>query len=628
MNIMYIENLTKAYSERKLLDNINFAIENNDKIGIVGLNGTGKTTLLKIIAGIEEADKGNIMKSSDLTIEYLPQNIAFDENATVVEQVFKGNSKNIQLVRRYEEAISDPKTESEDILKLSQKMDIANAWELESEAKAVLTRLGISDFKQKIGSLSGGQRRRVALASSLINPADLLILDEPTNHLDNITIEWLEEYLTRRNGALLMITHDRYFLDRVVNQIVELDRGKLYLYKGNYNYYVEKKLEREEMEIASERKRESLLKKELAWMKQGVRARGTRQKARTERFHELNESRIDLDHEKLDISVGGRRLGKKIIEIKNIEKSYGDKTLIKDFTYTILRDDRVGILGPNGSGKSTLINIIAGRIKADKGEIDIGETVKIGMFSQESGHMNKDTRAIEYIREGGEFIETSDGEKITASDMMERFLFPKEEQWTPIGNLSGGEKRRLQLLRVLMEGPNLLLLDEPTNDLDIDTLTVLEDYIEDFPGPVIIVSHDRYLLDKTVEKVFVFEGDGKIVGHTGNYAYFREGEKERQRKKNNIIEKPIEREKKRENHRELKFSYNEQREWNKIDDEILELERTLEEINSSMEEFSTDSVKLQKLLNEKELVEKKLNEKMERWIYLAELAEKIEEENS
>lgn len=349
MNLMFIENISKSYGERKLLDNISLGIDYNDKIGLIGLNGTGKTTFLKIIGGFEKPDTGNIMKASNITIEYLPQNIDFDLNANVIEQVFKGNSKNIQLVRKYEEAISDRDTKSETILKLTEEMDIANAWELESEAKAVLTQLGIRNFKENIGSLSGGQRRRVALASALINPSDLLILDEPTNHLDNNTIEWLEEYLRHRKGALIMITHDRYFLDRIANQIIELDRGKLYSYKGNYNYYVEKKLEREEMQVASERKRQSLLRQELAWMKQGVRARGTRQKARLERFHELNNRQVDLEHDKLDISIGGTRLGRKIIEIKGIDKSFGEKKIIKDFSYTILRDDRVGILGPNGA---------------------------------------------------------------------------------------------------------------------------------------------------------------------------------------------------------------------------------------------------------------------------------------
>lgn len=625
MNLISIENLSKAYSEKQLFKDINFGINDGDKIGLIGVNGTGKTTFLKIIAGIEEPDCGRVIKGNDVNIEYLHQDIDFDLELTVVEQVFKGNSKNIQLVRKYEEAIMNPSTKSEEILRLTEKMDEANAWDLESEAKGVLTQLGITNFNEKIGSLSGGQRKRVALASALINPCELLILDEPTNHLDNTTIDWLEEYLSRRKGGLLMITHDRYFLDRVVNQIIELDNGSIYSYSGNYNYFLEKKLEREEIEAASERKRQSLLRKELAWMMRGARARSTKQKARIERFNDLNNRESELPNEKLDISVGGTRLGRKIIEINNIEKSFEGKKVIDDFSYVVLRDDRVGILGANGSGKSTLINIISGKLEPDKGTVDIGETVKIGVFAQENLNMDNNLRAIEFIKEGGEYIETSDGEKISASQMMERFLFPKELQWTPIGKLSGGEKRRLHLLRVLIEAPNVLLLDEPTNDLDIATLTVLEEYIEEFPGAVIIVSHDRYLLDKVVEKLFVFEESGKIVGYTGNYEYFKEIYKAE--KENNQIENKVEKkEKPKENNKSLKFSYNEQREWNEIDDIIAKLEDDIVKIDMKIEEYSTDYSKLQEFMAEKEKIEKTLEEKMERWLYLSELAEKIEEQ--
>ncbi|OZV12256.1 ABC transporter [Tissierella sp. P1] len=625
MNLISIENLSKAYSEKQLFRDINFGINDGDKIGLIGINGTGKTTFLKIIAGIEESDTGRVIKGNNVNVEYLPQDIDFDLNATVVEQVFKGNSKNIQLVRRYEEAIMNPNTKNEEILRLTGEMDEANAWDLESEAKSVLTQLGITDFNEKIGNLSGGQRKRVALASALINPAELLILDEPTNHLDNTTIDWLEEYLSRRKGALLMITHDRYFLDRVVNQIIELNKGNIYSYKGNYNYFLEKKLEREEMEVASERKRQSLLRNELAWMMRGARARTTKQKARIERFNELNDREIDSPHEKLDISVGGTRLGRKIIEIENIEKSFEGKKVIDNFSYIVLRDDRVGILGPNGSGKSTLMNIISGKLNPDKGTVDIGETVKIGVFAQENIHMDNNLRAIEFIKEGGEYIETSDGEKISASQMMERFLFPKELQWTPIGKLSGGEKRRLHLLRVLMEAPNVLLLDEPTNDLDITTLTVLEDYIDEFPGAVIIVSHDRYLLDKVVEKLFVFEGNGKIIGYTGNYEYFKEVSK--MEKEDNMVEKkPEKKERQKENNKPLKLSFKEQKEWDEIDEIIAKLENDILDIETKMTEASSDYTKLQELFKEKEIIENKLEEKMERWIYLSELVEKIEEQ--
>lgn len=622
MNLINIQNISKAFSEKKLIENISLGINEGDKIGLIGLNGTGKTTLLKIIGGIIEADGGEIIRANNINIEYLQQNIDFDPDVTVLEQVFKGNSENIKLVKRYREALDKENVSNKEILKLSQEMDKENAWTLESEAKTVLTQLGITDFKEKIENLSGGQRKRVALASALINPADLLILDEPTNHLDNITIEWLETYLINRKGALLMITHDRYFLDKVVNQIMELDRGEIYSYKGNYNYYLEKKLEREEMEVASERKRQSLLRKELAWMKQGAKARSTKQRARIERYDELSSGGLNLNEDKLDISVATRRLGKKIIEVKDIEKSFGQKKIIDNFSFTLLRDDRIGILGPNGSGKSTLMNIIIGNIEADKGEIDIGETVKIGYFTQETKYMDENMRSIEHIREGGEFIQTSDGEKISASQMMENFLFPKEEQWTPLGKLSGGEKRRLYLLRVLMESPNILLLDEPTNDLDINTLTVLEDYIDKFSGAVIVVSHDRYLLNKVVDRVFVFEDRGKIVEYTGNYDYFKE--KNLLKEENKIKEeKPVKRQ--REKDRTLKFSYNEQREWNSIDNIIEDLENELLDIEKKMAKITSDYTSLQDLLKEKERIEIDLNEKMDRWIYLSELAEKIEE---
>ncbi len=623
MNIINMQNISKSFSEKKLIDNINLGINEGDKIGFIGLNGSGKTTLLKIIAGVLEADSGEIIKGSTINIEYLPQDIEFDQELTVLEQVFKGNSDNIRLVKRYREALDKDTVSNKEVLDLSQEMDRKNAWALESEAKTVLTQLGIIDFKKKIKKLSGGQRKRVALASSLINPADLLILDEPTNHLDNTSIEWLETYLINRKGALLMITHDRYFLDRIVNQIVELDRGNIYSYMGNYNYYLEKKIQRDEMEIANERKRRSLLRKELAWMKQGAKARSTKQKARIERYHELSNSELDVSDEKLDISVGTRRLGRKIIEVKNIEKSFGTKKVINNFSFTLLRDDRIGILGPNGSGKSTLMNILIGRIEPDKGIVDIGETVKIGYFTQETEYMDEDMRAIEYIRQGGEFIQTGEGEKISASQMMENFLFQKEEQWTPLGKLSGGEKRRLYLLRVLMESPNILLLDEPTNDLDINTLTVLEDYIERFAGAVIVVSHDRYLLNKVVDRVFVFEDNGDIKEYTGNYDYFKDQSKLVE--EDNIKEeKPIKSERQKE--KTLKFSFNEQRQWESIDMDIEELEKQIISIENQMEKASSEYSKLQELMKKKKDIEKKLDEKMENWIYLSELAEKIEED--
>lgn len=620
MNLLVGENLSKSYGEKELLDKINFGIEDTDRIGLIGLNGTGKTTFLKIIAGMEDLDGGLITKSSNLRIEYLPQNTEFKDDLSVIDQVFRGNSKNIQLVRSYQEEIAKESPDPNLVLRLSEEMERENAWDLEAEAKTVLTKLGISNFKEKIGNLSGGQKRRVALASALINPSDLLILDEPTNHLDNATIEWLELYFKARKGAILMVTHDRYFLDSVTNKIFELDRGNLYTYDGNYNYYLEKKLEREESELASERKRASIYRQELAWIKRGVRARGTKQKARIDRFHQLEDSKLDLEDRDLDFAVGGKRLGRKIIEIENISKSYGDKLLIKDFSYTILRDDRIGILGENGSGKSTLIKIISGKLKDYTGSIQVGETVDIGVFDQESYHMDGAMRAIEYIKEAGEIIETKDGEKITAAKLMERFLFTKDDQWTPIGKLSGGERRRLQLLRILMGGPNVLVLDEPTNDLDISTLAVLEDYISEFPGPVIIVSHDRYLLDKLVDKVFVFEGQGRIVQYTGNYSYFLSEEKAKFQVKE---EKEVKKERPVKKNKTLKFTYNEQREWDGIDEVIGQLEAKLKDLDQKANLHASEYTKLQEIMEEKESLETQLEEKMERWIYLSELNEKI-----
>lgn len=618
MILLNIENISKRYTERMLLENVSFGINQGDKIGLIGINGTGKTTLLKLLSGVEETDSGRIIKANNINIEYLPQNINVDPKAKVIEQVFKGTSANMKVIRKYEEAINNPTTSKEEIIKLSGEMDAINGWELESEAKIVLTQLGINNFNEIMDNLSGGQKKRVMLASALINPSDVLILDEPTNHLDNQTIDWLEDYLSKRKGALLMITHDRYFLDRVVNQIMELDKGNLHIYDGNYSYFLEKKMEREEILLGEENKRRTLFKKELAWMKQGAQARSTKQKARIQRFNKLEDSGLDLSTEKIDISVGTSRLGRKIIEIKNISKSFDGVKLIDDFSYTILRDDRVGILGANGLGKSTLLNIVSGQLNPDLGTIEIGETVKLGVFSQETVHLDDSQRGIDYIKEGGEFVSTSDGSKITAGQMMERFMFPKDLQYTPIGKLSGGEKRRLHLLRILMESPNVLFLDEPTNDLDIQTLTILEDYIEEFAGAVIIISHDRYLLDKIVEKVFVFEGNSKIVQYTGNYQYFKSLKQEEE-----IEEKIPKKEKPRTSTRALKFTFNEQREWESIDEDIAELENKIENKDSEIEKSATDYSILEKLLADKSLLEKQLEDKMERWIFLSELEEEI-----
>jgi len=626
MNLLSIENISKSYSEKPLLNNISLGINEGDKIGIIGVNGVGKSTLLKIVAGVEQPDAGRLIKGNAVAIEYLSQNPYFDVEATVLEQVFKGESDLMKLIRAYEKAVKDPGTTSEQLMKLNNDMDRLQGWSLESEAKTVLTKLGVTDFEAKTGTLSGGQRKRIALASALISPADLLILDEPTNHLDNDTIDWLEEYLNKRKGALLMITHDRYFLDRVVNEIVELDRGNLYLYKGNYNDFIEKKLEREEREAATERKRQGLFRKELEWIRRGAKARTTKQKARIDRFEKLSEKLVDIDDSKLEISVASSRLGKKVIEMEHIHKAFADKTVVDDFSYILLRNDRVGIVGPNGSGKSTLMNIIAGRLQPDSGILEIGETVKIGLFSQETYHMDESLRVIEYIKEGAELLTTAEGEKITASQMLEKFLFEPGVQWTPIAKLSGGERRRLHLLRVLMEAPNVLLLDEPTNDLDIETLTILEDYIEDFSGAVIAVSHDRYFLDKMADKIFSFEGRGKIVQYTGNYTDFRQADAEEKKaavqneKKIAENKEPAERQK----DRPLKFTYKEQREYEQIDSVIADLEEKIQGMDGKLTGAAADYVLLQQLMQEKEELEGQLEQQMERWIYLNDLAERIE----
>lgn len=639
MNLITIENISKSYSEKPLFTNLSLGISDSDKIGVIGVNGTGKTTLLKIIAGVETADSGRIIKGNSVAIEYLSQEPYFEEEDTVLELVFRGYSPTMRAIREYIYALESPETSGEQLMKLSHQMDTLNAWTIESEAKSVLTKLGITDFTAKVKTLSGGQRKRIALASALVNPSDLLILDEPTNHLDNDTIDWLEQYLNKRKGALLMITHDRYFLDRVVNEIIELDRGTLYTYRGNYSTFLEKKLEREEIETANEKKRQSLLKKELAWIKRGAKARTTKQKARIDRFEKLSEQTIDVSNDKLEISVASSRLGKKVIELEDVSKSFDEKKLIDKFSYTVLRDDRVGIIGPNGMGKSTLLNILAGKIMPDSGKVEFGETVRIGVFSQESYHMNEDLRVIEYIREGAEFISNDEGYKLSASQMLERFLFSPDKQWTPISKLSGGEKRRLYLLSVLMEAPNVLLLDEPTNDIDIDTLTVLEDYLEDFPGAVIAISHDRYFLDRMAEKLFVFEGKGNIVQYTGNYSEFKYEEKNSiQEESNKSVNNTnpdvnknnasVDKNSERKRERTLKFSFKEQKEYDEIDGVIASLEEKIQGIEEKIDGAASQYSLLQELLKEKEELQLLLDEKMERWIYLNELAEKIESEKT
>lgn len=629
MNLITIENITKNYGTKAIIDNVSLGINEGDKIGLIGVNGTGKSTLLKIISGVEECDEGKITKSNGIRVEYLSQNPNFDFNATILEQVFKGNSPEMRLLREYEEVLSKVNFGelefSDKLISIQSKIDSMNLWQFESEAKMILTKLGIENFEKKIAELSGGQRKRVALASALITPSDLLILDEPTNHMDSETINWLEEYLNSRKGALLMITHDRYFLDRVTNRIIELYDGNLYTYEGNYSLYLEKKLEREQGEVAAQRKRENLYRKELAWIRRGAKARSTKQKARIDRFETLKEDMVKIKEENLELSVVGSRLGNKIIELYNLEKSF-DKKVINDFSYMLLRDDRIGIVGENGVGKSTLMNILAGKIEPDSGTVEIGDTVKIGYFSQETYHMDENSRVIDYIKEIAEFLPLANGDRISASEMLERFLFSPEKQYTPIGKLSGGERRRLYLLKVLMEAPNVLLFDEPTNDLDIATLTILEDFIDGFNGPVIAVSHDRYFLDRICNKIFAYDGKGNISRLNGNYSDFllwKEANDAEVVKEVKIKEEKKEVVKKE---KALKFSYKEQKEFDEIDDVIANLENSIQDLDKEIEKSATDFVKLQELMDEKQKIEAELEEKYDRWTYLNDLAEKIEEE--
>ncbi len=639
MNLLSIENLSKHFNEKILFEHISFGIDDRDKIGLIGVNGTGKTTLLKILAGEESADTGNIAIGNDVKIGYLPQNPEFDEKATVLQQIFWGNSSEMRLLREYEQTVeqidhhpSDSRLQKR-LLTLSQQMDNGNIWRLESEAKSILTKLGIEDFSAVIGDLSGGQKKRIALASALINPSDLLILDEPTNHLDNEIIDWLEEYLANRKGALLMVTHDRYFLDRVVNLIIELDQAQLYSYSGNYSTFLELKAERLALEQANELRRQNILRQELAWIRRGAKARSTKQKARIQRFERLQEDEPDYRPEMAEISVVSSRLGKKVIELEHISKSFGGQRLINDFDYIILRNERAGIVGPNGSGKTTLLNIIAGILPPDSGDVAVGQTVKIGYFSQENTEMNEEQRVIEYIQEVAEFYPTEEGNSISASQMLERFLFLPEMQWSHIANLSGGERRRLYLCRVLMEAPNVLLFDEPTNDLDIQTLGILEDYLDEFPGAIIVVSHDRYFLDRVAEKIYAFEGNGQIKQYPGNYSDYQRLSREKLNSKVNEQEKSRSKviqqntsdtEEQQKQKKTLKFTFKEQREYAEIDDRIGEVEEELEGISGKIVDAGSDYELLQQLADQQKLLEGRLEELMERWVYLNELAEAIE----
>ncbi|PYI55198.1 ABC-F family ATP-binding cassette domain-containing protein [Paenibacillus flagellatus] len=643
MNLLTAENISKNFGMKTLFEDVSFSVAEGDRIGLIGVNGTGKSTFLKVIAGEEQPDGGTIAVRNGIAVEYLPQNPPFDDEATVLQQLFRGQSPLMRLLRDYESVIGriergdpDPGLH-ERLTELSGRMDAAGAWQLENEAKRILTKLGIGDFEARMGTLSGGKRKRVALAGALIRPADLLILDEPTNHIDTETVDWLESYLAKSKSALLMITHDRYFLDRVADRIIELDQGKLYGYTGNYSVFLEQKAERLARQQASEEKRQNLLRRELAWIRRGAKARSTKQKARIERFEKLREAGPGETAQEMDIALAGARLGKKVVELHGVTKRYGERDVIRGFSLIVQRDDRIGVVGPNGAGKSTLLKLIAGRLSPDEGEVDVGSTVKIGFFSQENEGLDESLRVIEYIREAAEQVRTSDGETISASQMLERFLFPPSAQWTPVASLSGGEKRRLYLLRILMEGPNVLLLDEPTNDLDIQTLTVLEDYLELFPGAVIVVSHDRYFLDRTVDSLLVAEGGGEFARHEGNYTDYRDRMKELgagpgsggsagREKKTPSADNPAADGHAKEKERPLKFSFKEQKEFEEIDGKIEHAERELNEVADALSAAGSDYEALQRLTVRQQELEAELERLIERWTYLNELAERIEKQ--
>ena len=589
MNIINIEHVSKIFGEKKIFDDVSYGIHEGDKIGIIGINGTGKTTLLRMIAGAEETDEGEIIYQNGLRINYLSQNPEFPEGETILSYVTKDK---------------------------------------EHEAKNILNKLGIYDHDAKIEILSGGQKKRVALARTLVTPADVLILDEPTNHIDNEMAMWLEDYLNKFKGVIIMVTHDRYFLDRVTNKILEISHGKLYGYTANYSEFLELKAQREEMELASERKRQSVLRMEIEWAKRGCRARTTKQKARLERPEALKNGTAPIVDARVELDSVETRMGKKTIELHHLSKQYGEKVLIKDFNYIVLKNQRVGFIGPNGCGKSSLMKMIVGEVTPDEGMIEIGDTIKIGYFSQDAAEMNPRLRVIDYIKDVADYVPTKDG-RITASQMLERFLFDGAMQYTPIEKLSGGEKRRLYLCRVLMEAPNVLILDEPTNDLDIPTLTILEDYLDSFNGIIITVSHDRYFLDHIVDRIFAFEGDGLLRQYEGGYTEYLEA-----KKRFETDAEPSKAEKKKTTGKDwkqnqptkLKFTYMEQKEFETIDDDIAKLEVQIEKVDEDILANATNSAKLSELMAKKEELQSRLDEKMERWVYLNDLAEKIEEQ--
>ena len=590
--LLSAEQLTKTYGTRVLLDGVSFYVEPGDKVGIIGVNGCGKSTLLRLLAGAEEPDEGTVRPDPNVRLAYLPQNPVFPGEHTVLEQVLLGLDGEDRTLAEY-------------------------------EAKTILNQLGVPRFDQKVGELSGGERRRVALAAVLARPCDVLLLDEPTNHLDDRMVGWLEDYLRSWKGALVMVTHDRYFLERIVTKMVEVEGGRLYTYEGNYDKYLERKAARLESEKASERKRQAILRREYQWVMQGPTARGTKSRERLERYEALKAQTGPTEKSTLELSARASRLGKKTVELAGVTKTFGERTVVRDFSCMLLRDDRIGIVGSNGSGKSTLLNLMAGTLAPDSGTVEVGETVRFGYFRQEVPDMDGDTRVIDYVKEIGNNIETAEG-MLTASQLLEQFLFPAEVQWSPICKLSGGEKRRLYLLSVLAAAPNVLLLDEPTNDLDIQTLSILEDYLDTFPGAVIAVSHDRYFLDRVVRRVFAVEGDGAVRAYPGGYTEYLDAKRVEEKAKTPKMPASDKGKERPSAPKKLKFSYKEQREFDTIDDDIAALEEQIAQVQAEQAAKATDYVALQELQEKQAQLEAALEEKMERWVYLNDLAEQID----
>ena len=637
MSILTLQNIKKDFGIKEILRDASFSIEPNDKVGLIGVNGSGKSTLLKMIAGIEPIDGGQRLVKSGSRIIYLPQQPEIDENLTVIDQVFADSGEQMKLVREYEDLShriarakgDDLNTLMSRLASVTEQMESVGAWDLETKAKIVLSKLGIEDFDARVGDLSGGYRKRIALAAALLNEPDLLMMDEPTNHLDAESVEWLQEYLTRFPGAILLITHDRYFLDNVTNRILEIDRADLYTYRGNYSYYLEKKAQQEESAASSQRKLQGVLRKELEWLKRGPKARSTKQKARIDRIGQMQDREFKQAQGNVDIDTPGRRIGKKVIELENITKSYDGRTLFQDFSYEFTPRDRIGIIGGNGAGKSTLMNIITGRIEPDRGKVDIGKTIHIGYFDQHSDNLldalDENQRVIEYIKDVAEVVTTADGNKITASQMLEKFLFPPEQQYAPIHKLSGGEKRRLFLLQVLMDAPNVLILDEPTNDLDVQTLAILEDYLENFNGCVIVVSHDRYFLDRTVEFILAIEPDTKVRLYPGNYSVYLDYKKkaDKEAKQERVREKPQENKtkytsKNNNDKKDKPLSNFERREYEKLEAKIARLESDKEKLENDLAINCSDFNLVQELSEKLASLNEAIDTNTERWMELAE----------